>query len=239
MAWSEQDSVHFIDYGAYFVPHREVQIGTICALLPGRGTLAHAVELCCGEGLLTRALLERFPEARVHAFDGSESMLAATRERAGPPANRLCTRRFDLASADWRDLGFRADAVVTSLAVHHLDGASKQALFRDVARMLAPGGVFVLADLVAPAAERGRALAARAWDDTVKARALELDGTLAAFEQFRSDGWNYYDDPDADPIDQPSGILDQLRWMEEAGLEGADVHWMEAGHAIMSAARTA
>ena len=35
-----------------------------------------------GEGLLTAALLERLPDARVHAYDGSDSMLAATRARA-------------------------------------------------------------------------------------------------------------------------------------------------------------
>jgi tRNA (cmo5U34)-methyltransferase len=239
MAWSEQDSEHFIDFGAYFVPDREVQIATICELLPEPGAVRHAVELCCGEGLLTRALLERHPEAIVHAFDGSEVMLAAARVRAGPHAARLRTRRFDLAATDWRGLRFRPDAVVSSLAVHHLDGAGKQALFRDIAAALAPGGVFVLADLVEPAAARGRRVAARAWDDAVRARALELDGGLAAFEQFRADRWNYYGDPNPDPVDLPSSVFEQLRWLEAAGLEGADMHWMQAGHAIMSAAKPA
>jgi phosphoribosylformylglycinamidine (FGAM) synthase-like amidotransferase family enzyme len=30
---------------------------------------------------------------------------------------------------------------VSSLAVHHLDGDQKQSLFRDLAAMIAPGGV--------------------------------------------------------------------------------------------------
>jgi tRNA (cmo5U34)-methyltransferase len=41
------------------------------------------------------------------------------------------------------------------------------------------------------------------------------------------------DDPD--PIDMPSPLLDQLNWLAAAGLEGADVHWLKAGHAIFSA----
>ena len=35
-SWSESDSDHFIDYGAYFVPERAVQIDTICSVISGR-----------------------------------------------------------------------------------------------------------------------------------------------------------------------------------------------------------
>jgi SAM-dependent methyltransferase len=43
----------------------------------------------------------------------------------------------------------RYDAVVTALAVHHLDDAGKRSLYRRVADALAPGGVFVNAEQVA------------------------------------------------------------------------------------------
>ena len=33
-AWDEDSSRHFIDYGAYFVPEREVQIDTVCSVIP-------------------------------------------------------------------------------------------------------------------------------------------------------------------------------------------------------------
>src|ERR671937_534457 len=42
------------------------------------------------------------------------------------------------------------DLVVSSLAVHHLDAAGKADLFRRIAAVLAPGGSFVLADVVVP-----------------------------------------------------------------------------------------
>src|SRR5262249_60905680 len=42
------------------------------------------------------------------------------------------------------------DLVVSALAVHHLDGAGKQRLFAQVARVLRPGGRLVLGDLVVP-----------------------------------------------------------------------------------------
>ena len=49
---------------------------------PGDGLL---VDLCCGEGLLSRALLERFPRARVLAMDLSPAMLEHARDGPGGP----------------------------------------------------------------------------------------------------------------------------------------------------------
>ena len=33
-AWTEETSQHFIDYGAYFVPEREVQVETVVSVIP-------------------------------------------------------------------------------------------------------------------------------------------------------------------------------------------------------------
>lgn len=237
MSWTEDDSELFIDEGAYFVPEREAQIATICAAIPPMDGEGHLIELCCGEGLLTRALLERFPRATVHAFDGSPKMLESTRRAAGALAARLETRVFDLAGRDWRAPGYEAHAVVSSLAVHHLDGEEKRALFADLFVLLAPGGVFVLADLVAPASARGVTIAAEAWDEAVKTRALARDGTLDAFARFEESRWNFYRDPEPDPVDKPSALFEQMKWLEVAGFTAVDVHWMKAGHAILSAQR--
>ena len=42
------------------------------------------------------------------------------------------------------------DLVVSALAVHHVEGEGKADLFRRIVRVLAPGGRFVLADVVEP-----------------------------------------------------------------------------------------
>jgi len=99
------------------------------------------------------------------------------------------------------------------------------------------GGAVVIADLVQPATSAAQALAARAWDESVRHRSLERAGHLGPFEKFVHERWNLYADPDPDPIDQPSPLLDQLRWLEEAGLAGVDVFWMKAGHAVFGGVR--
>jgi tRNA (cmo5U34)-methyltransferase len=236
--WDETDSREFIDSGRFFVPDREEQIATVLDLLPepGEGLL---VDLCCGAGLLTAALLERFPRARVLAMDLSPTMLEHVRTTLRAHGDRLQTRQFDLADLSWRRFQEPVHAFVSSLAIHHLDGDGKRVLFRDLAAALAPGGAVVIADLVRPASPAGQALAAKAWDEAVRRRALEIAGDLAPYEAFRNECWNFYADPDPDPIDQPSPLINQLQWLAEAGLIGVEVHWLKAGHAIFGGFRPA
>ena len=58
-------------------------------------------------------------------------------------------------------------------------------------------------------------------------------------QYFVETGWNYYADPNPDPIDKPSPLLAQLKWLEGAGFIEVDVHWLLAGHAIFSGRKAA
>lgn len=229
-AWSEESSQYFSDYAAYFVPDRAVQLDTICALIPAGAAPFHVVELCCGEGLLARAILKRFTGSYFHGYDGSSTMLEKTRTMLQPFSERFTVHPFDLAAAEWRSFPWPVQAVVSSLAIHHLDGDQKRALYQDLYRSLAPTGALVIADLIQPAHPAGVHVAARAWDEAVRQAALAQDGTLSAFDVFQHDHWNIYHYPD--PMDKPAGVYEQLRWLEEAGFSDVDVYWLKAGHAI-------
>ncbi|MFL5807772.1 MAG: class I SAM-dependent methyltransferase [Roseiflexaceae bacterium] len=230
--WGAAASQTFIDYGRYFVPEREQQLATFCDLISPRDAPFNVIELCCGAGLLAGALLERFSSCTVYGYDGSPAMLDHARTSLARYGQRFQTMRFDLADRAWRTTAFPVHAAVSSLAIHHLDGAQKLELFRDVYRMLDDGGAFVIADVVETAGGRGAATAARAWDEAVRKRSLEFDGNLAAFEAFEREKWNMYRHFDPDDIDKPSRLLDQLKWLEQAGFLDVDVYWMLAGHAI-------
>jgi tRNA (cmo5U34)-methyltransferase len=231
--WDESNFRSFLDYGRYFVPERERQIDIIAELIPSApGSLL--VELCPGEGLLSRALLERFPDCRLLALDGSQEMREQTQKTCHDHAGRLTTAAFELADRDWRSWSEPPHAIVSSLAIHHLDGREKQTLFADLAPALRPGGVFVVADIVRPPSAGGLAIAARQWDEAVRSRSLAIDGDLAALAEFNRLGWNYFRNPDGEPIDKPSSLAEQLYWMSEAGFTAVDCAWLFAGHAIFS-----
>jgi tRNA (cmo5U34)-methyltransferase len=237
--WSEAASQTFIDFGRYFVPEREYQIAAFVDLIPAYEQPFSIVELCCGEGLLAGALLERFQNCTVYGLDGSPAMLNHARRALAQYGERFQPQLFDLADSSWRTPTWPVHAVVSSLTIHHLDGEEKQQLFRDMNRLLEPGGVLVIADVIAPASRAGTELAAKAWDAAVRKRALEIDGNLDAVGYFERERWNMYRYPEPDDIDKPSRLLEQLKWLEQAGFADVDVFWMQAGHALFGGQKPA
>jgi tRNA (cmo5U34)-methyltransferase len=161
-------------------------------------------------------------------------MLEGVTARLGA-SERLVTRQIDLAATNWRHFGVPLRAVVSSLAVHHLGGAGKRALFADIFAGLASGGVFVLADILTPARPVGWRLAARMWDEEVKRRSHELHGDEHGFTLFEDALWNDFHRGAFEPLDKPSTLTDHLRWLDAAGFVDVDVHWLLAGQMVLSA----
>jgi tRNA (cmo5U34)-methyltransferase len=113
--------------------------------LPGGGQEpARLLELGTGTGETATHVLAAHPGATLVGIDASERMLAVARSRL-PAADLRVARLEDPLP---RELPF--DLVFSALAVHHLDGAAKAGLFARVAAVLAPGGRFVLGDLIVP-----------------------------------------------------------------------------------------
>jgi tRNA (cmo5U34)-methyltransferase len=105
------------------------------------------LELGVGTGETARRVLARHPAAKLVAVDSSAEMLERAREVL-PHADLRRARLEDPLPEGPFDL------VVSALAVHHLDGPGKQDLFKRIAAVLAPGGRFVLADVVVPENEQ-------------------------------------------------------------------------------------
>lgn len=236
--WSEQDSQKFIDYGDFFVPHRQQQADIICQLLQAVPALQTVVDLCCGAGFLCKNILEKFPKAKVLGYDLSDEMLREAEKNLPAFAQRFIARQFKLEDTSWRENLAPVDAFVSSLAIHHLNAQQKQQLFQDLYAGLNPGGTLLIADIIQPASQVGYEIAASLWEQWVK-NATEEAGHKKAYREFIDEKWNYFAHPDADTIDKPSTLFDQLKWLEHAGFTNVDVYWMTAGHAIFGGWKSA
>ncbi len=103
------------------------------------------LELGTGTGVTASLLLERHPDARLIGIDSSEEMLDAARGSLPPERVQLRVGKLEdeLPSGPF-------ELVASALCVHHLNAAEKAQLFERVHGVLAPGGRFVLADVIAP-----------------------------------------------------------------------------------------
>jgi tRNA (cmo5U34)-methyltransferase len=228
--WNEDDSDTYRRLAPVAVPSRVHQLASIAALLPFNSTdVFSIVEIGCGEGILGQTLAELFTNARVTELDGSATMREATARRLASHGDRIRVDSMDLVGDDWRVYLDGADAVVSSLVIHHLDGSGKKQLFEDIGRRTSERSVLVIADLVEPASPQALELFAASWDESAQRQAT-AGGQSALFDLFRSTEWNIYRVPD--PMDQPSRLVHQLEWIADAGYAEVDCFWLEAGHAI-------
>ncbi|MEE1927175.1 class I SAM-dependent methyltransferase [Streptomyces sp. TRM 70351] len=121
-------------------------IASITAWLPLETSPRHLVDLGCGTGAGTFALLTRWPEAHVTAVDSSAEHLRRLREKACAEgvAERVRTVQADLDAARWPALG-TPDLVWASASMHHLADAGHA--LRRVHDVVAPGGLFAVVEL--------------------------------------------------------------------------------------------
>jgi SAM-dependent methyltransferase len=125
--------------------HGEV-VASVADLVVSQGPWPQAVvlDVGCGTGRLLEALTRRLPEARAFVgVDPAAGMVEVARSRCTDPRVRI-----ERAAAENLTLADDSvDLVVSSLSFDHW--ADQVAGMCEIARVLAPGGRVVLADLIA------------------------------------------------------------------------------------------
>jgi trans-aconitate 2-methyltransferase len=105
----------------------------VLARLDGIAQNATVLDVGCGTGRVTEALLALVPRGRVLAMDASADMVALARGRLGDRAQVWCQDALDL------DLDEPVDAIVSTAALHWVPDHNR--LWARLARALRPGGV--------------------------------------------------------------------------------------------------
>jgi ubiquinone/menaquinone biosynthesis C-methylase UbiE len=104
------------------------------------------LEIGCGQGAVTRLLVERFG-AQAVATDFDPEQVAVAQERLADLGERVEFRVVDARAMPFDDAQF--DGVFSFGVLHHILGGWRQAI-AETARVLKPGGWFFFTDLVLP-----------------------------------------------------------------------------------------
>jgi SAM-dependent methyltransferase len=132
-----------------FNPHRErrfdVMFDIVAAMLPKRFT---ALDLGAGPGSLSLRLLRRFPSARSIAVDYDPVTRRIGQGAVGTLGGRLTWVDAKLGAPGWTDLlpQRRVDAALSTTALHWLPEQDLRRLYRDLGRLVRPGGLFLNGD---------------------------------------------------------------------------------------------
>ena len=204
------------------VPGYREQSEILLSLLPfTTNTAIRVLDLGCGTGALSSLILSAFPAATVSACDLAEPMLDICRQRLAPYSPRASFQRADFSSTEFGNDEF--DAVVSGLAIHHLDAAQTKDLYKRIYSTLRPGGMFLNRELVLGQTQLWTRRYEQLWRDHVAA------GGEQDSEWFQS----YLDE------DQPAAVDDHFIWLRQAEFEDVACHYRRLNFAIFGGSKRA
>lgn len=230
--WQQADAAGwFLDERQARLPLIDVQEDLIRRLFERYGhPLTRFLDLGAGDGALSALMLSLFPRAEAVLVDFSEPMLAGVERRLSGRGEWQIVRA-DLSEVAWRDAlpSGCYGAAVSSLAIHHLPGARKRALYAEVFDLLEDGAMFVNLDYVTVTGPLQGL-----WDEQLVTNSLRLErergGSRSADELQR----NLCGDADED---RPDTVEDQLQWLRDAGFQEVEVHFKWAEVALFGGIR--
>lgn len=213
----------FLSYRAA-IPLAQEQIGVMMSILNTSGVpIASFLDLGCGDGILSAAILGEYPSARGVLADFSEPMLEQAREQLKEYADQLAFKSLDYGNPDWvkrMQAYYPFDAVVSGYSIHHQPDVRKRQVYAEIFSLLSPGGWFVNIEHVSSAAQLNIDLFENHY---VAARyAIEKkQGGPRTFEQLAEE---YQNRPDkAANILAPVEL--QCDWLREIGYEEVDCYF--------------
>jgi trans-aconitate 2-methyltransferase len=155
-----------------------------------------AIDAGCGSGKVTERLLERIPDGRLLAIDGSEAMIAKAKERLGERASYLIA---DLAELE---VGEPVDLIFSTATFHWIPDHDR--LFAHLQAVLKPGGRLIAqCGGDGNVAEHARAIATVAAQPEFSTHLEQMTGM-----------WNFAAPEETERRLRAAGFLDARCWLE-------------------------
>jgi tRNA (cmo5U34)-methyltransferase len=162
------------------------------------------LDLGAGTGIFSQFVLEKYPQADITLLDFSEQMLSVARERFKDIKN-VSFQVADMMSFEPQQ---KYDAVISSLAIHHLTDEDKQKLFKKIHGMLNDGGFFVNAEQVKGTTDYIHSFYTQRRHHRLENSELSKESVEASYERNK--------------LDKCASVSQQLAWLKEAGFNEVD-----------------
>lgn len=216
----EEEAAEYDGIIKNLIPYYSGMVEAIVNSMPFRASdCIEVIDLGCGTGTVSRAVKNACPHAKLTCLDISGKMLQIA---SGKLREAQDTTYINCSFTEF-EFDKRYDAVVSSLALHHLvTREDKLDFYKKIYSGLNPGGVFINADLVLASADTLQAIYMKQWKNfmykNVPADEVEKRWIPANLEE-----------------DSPASLTDHFEMLKEAGFTVMDVVWKYYNFAVYMA----
>jgi len=179
------------------------------------------IDVGAGTGLLSEMVLNKYPQARIELIDISSDMLQIAKERLVSFPNVTFTQ------ADINDIKIehnKYDAVVSSLAIHHLTDTDKKNIYRKIFYGLKAKGIFMHAEQALASNEYLQETYHTTWLNKIKKSGLSAKEIEMGLERVK--------------LDKRTPLETQLAWLKEIGFINVDCLYKYYDFVVMKAEKS-
>jgi tRNA (cmo5U34)-methyltransferase len=230
--WSNSGfSQEYRDHADGYIPERRTLVeitGSLYRHMVRGSRPRRILDLGCGDGFMVQELLKVDSDMDATLVDGSQDMLDAACKRLTHFERKRCVHASfqDLLANDPMQgtYGF----ILSSLAIHHLVMADKEALFEYAYRHLDSGGFLLNVDVVLSPTDALEGWYLQLWQDWINSHSVgSQKASLLPVPQ------KYKDNPE----NVPDPLLPQLRALERIGFKNVDCFYKYGIFAMFGGSR--
>lgn len=191
------------------VPYYREMLDALVTSIPfPAGKDIRVLDLGCGTGTISALVKSRFPNAHVTCVDVSQNML----DTAAKKLAAFKDIKYELADFHSYEIKEGYDAIVASLALHHLETIEdKTAMHKKIFNAMNKGGIFANADITISPDERIQSNYLKKWKDYIL-KTLPEDQADKNYERYLRE-------------DRPSILIDEIERLKKIGFSHVEIFW--------------
>lgn len=213
----EDEATFYDEINLKLIPHySEIVNALVLSISFEKETPIIVFDLGCGTGTISKAILEKYPDAKFTLVDISQNMLKIAERKIGTES--IC----QIHCKDFYELNLveKYDVVASSLALHHLiTDEDKKIFYSKIFDMLKNDGIFLNADIVLGSNEHFQKIYMEKWISYMNKSYSMDDINNNWLEKYRNE-------------DKPAKLLEQIKWLEEIGFSDVDIIWKYYNFAV-------
>ncbi|AFZ37617.1 Methyltransferase type 11 [Stanieria cyanosphaera PCC 7437] len=220
--WQNKDLAHtYLSGVRSAIPLAKEQIDCLLRIINlTQIKVSNFLDLGCGNGILSQAIWQQYPQATGVLLDFSEAMLQEAKTNLNSKVYHGIFIKQDFGLTHWTDAIKQLspfDVIVSGFAIHHQPDERKKQIYQEIYHILKPGGVFLNLEHVISQSNFGEEAFNELFIEHLYAYHQQQNSTQSKEEIAQQ----YYHRPDKQ-ANILASVENQCNWLREIGFIEVD-----------------